>query len=94
MVIGGNTFEAAFRIVTQTSITARWTKISRLRSCKVWTRHSVADKIIANLLPDIGRFDDSSYVAGGFDIPGYLLTENSLTVSVSSFRYLFSASCS
>lgn len=80
-VIGGNTFEAAFRIVTQTGITAPLDEnlttsvVQGLDAATLWPM-----KIIANLLPDISRFDDSSYVAEGFDIPAYVLAENSLTV--------------
>jgi hypothetical protein len=80
-VTGGNTFEAAFRIVTQTGITAPLDEnlttsvVQGLDVATLWPL-----KIVANLLPDISRFDDSAYVADGFDIPGYVLAENSLTV--------------
>ena len=36
-VIGGNTFEAAFVSSRKPASRRRWTRISRLRSCKVWT---------------------------------------------------------
>ncbi len=80
-VTGGNTFEAAFRIVTQTSISTPLDEnlttsvVQGLDAVTLWPM-----KIIASLLPDFGRFDDSSYVAEGFNIPDYLLTENLLTV--------------
>jgi hypothetical protein len=80
-VVGGNTFEAAFRIATQTSLGVALdenltTKVVQgLDAVTLWPL-----KIIASLLPNFGQFDDSSYVAEGFNIPAYLLTEHSLTV--------------
>ena len=80
-VVGGNTFEAAFRIVTQTSIGTPLDEnltssvVQGLDAVTLWPL-----RVIASLLPDFGQFDDTSYVAEGFDIPLYLITEHSLSV--------------
>ena len=80
-VIGGNTFEAALRIVTQTSISTPLDE--NLTSSVVQGLDAVALwplRIIAGLLPDFGQFDDTTYVADGFDIPNFLIAEHSLAV--------------
>jgi hypothetical protein len=80
-VLGGNTFEAALRIVTQSSISTPLEEnlaskvVQGLDAATLWPL-----KIIASLLPDFAQLDDASYVADGFNIPAYLITEQSLGV--------------
>lgn len=79
-VIGGNSFEAFFRIVTQTSIGSPLEEnltASVVQGLDAVTRWPL--KVIASLLPDFAQLNDATYVAEGFNIPTYVLLEQTIT---------------
>ena len=80
-VVGGNTFEAASRLLTQTSIGAPLEENLTTTVVQGLDKLTLPFlKMLANLLPDFGRLDDSAYVAEGFNIPSFLVGEQLLAV--------------
>jgi hypothetical protein len=79
--IGGGSFEALLRIVTQQSIGTPLEE--SLTSTVVQWLDAINRfplKVMTSLLPDFASLDDAAYVAQGFNIPGHVVLEQSLTV--------------
>jgi hypothetical protein len=80
-VIGGNAFEAASRMLTQTSIGSPLDENLATSVVQGLDRLTLPFiQVLASLLPDFSQLDDSSYVAEGFNIPNFLIGEQSLAV--------------
>ena len=79
--IGGGSFEALLRIVTQQSISTPLEET--LTSSVVQWLDAINRfplRVMSSLLPDFASLDDATYVAQGFNIPTHVILEQSLTV--------------
>jgi ABC-type transport system involved in multi-copper enzyme maturation permease subunit len=73
---GGGPFESIYRILAQENQTSELPHnllVSVLTALDVPAKEVM--KVLAHVLPDFGRFDFSSYVANGFDIPLPMLAQ-------------------
>jgi ABC-type transport system involved in multi-copper enzyme maturation permease subunit len=68
---GGGPFESLYRLLTQDNMTVELPPGLTTNVVKILDQPSEACLwLLANVLPDFGRFSFSEYVASGFDIPG------------------------
>jgi ABC-type transport system involved in multi-copper enzyme maturation permease subunit len=68
---GGGPFESIIRILTQQNVTSE--PEASLRSTVAQALDQVAERglwVLANILPDFGKFSFSDFVASGFNVPG------------------------
>lgn len=82
--LGGGPFESVIRILTQQNITGE--AEPGLRTTVAQTLDQVTEAglwVIANVLPDFGRFSFSDFVAYGFNVPG----DTALTFTCRAFGF-------
>ena len=75
LVPGGGPIESLYRIVTQTSITLELDPTPAVQAMKVLDTVLLAPmRLAASVFPSLSSLGTSDFVAGGFDIPGDLLS--------------------